>query len=183
MKKVIKPGKKPQAEYRDWSPIYFNVVDSFIKVIDGKVYGFRISHIGSTSIEGCGGKGVIDLLCEYEVGCFERTIDVLLDIGFNYQGPEFAHPWPKHRPMLLGNYRFREVDYLIYVHVVEMNKDEVRRFKDFQRILRGNKEKVLIYNKCKMEIIESGVVDTDEYARGKSKLIRELMGELHIVKS
>jgi GrpB-like predicted nucleotidyltransferase (UPF0157 family) len=180
--RIIKPATKPRADYHEWDPVYPLVVDSFLHAIKNKVVKYEISHIGSTSIEGCGGKGVIDLLCEYDIGCLNEAIEVLLEIGFNHQGSDFANPWPMHRPMLLGNYVFNGMDYLIYVHVVERNKDEGRRFRDFQRVLKGNVEKVKLYNQCKREIIASGVTDTDEYAKKKSEIMRDLLGELHHVK-
>jgi GrpB-like predicted nucleotidyltransferase (UPF0157 family) len=180
--KVIKPATKPNADYHDWDPIYPVVVESFLKEIDLNSVPFEVSHIGSTSIVGCGGKGVIDLLCEYESGSLDVSVNFLLMIGFNHQGKEFTRPWPKHRPMLLGTYNYNGIDYLLYIHVVEKNKDEVRRFKDFQRILREDPEKVKKYNECKMEIIRQGIRDTDEYAKQKSALMRDLMGDLHVVK-
>src|SRR5688572_326039 len=103
---IFEGASKPSAEYHDWDPRYLEVGLSLIGDMGPWPTGVGIEHVGSTAIQGCGGKGVIDLLATYPDGAREETKGWLLSLGLSRQGPEFSRPWPESRPMYLGSYRY-----------------------------------------------------------------------------
>ena len=48
--------------------------------------GLRVEHIGSTSVPGCAGKGIIDLMVLYPVGGLEHARQVLDSLGVSNAG-------------------------------------------------------------------------------------------------
>lgn len=172
---VIEPANKPKAEYREWDPRYPQVVDALLRDLRPLPAYLEIEHIGSTAIQGCGGKGVIDLLGLYSEGRLVETKAYLLGIGFGRQGPEFARPWPEERPMYLGNYRWANEPFLIYLHVVCHNSPEIARFRLFLDRLRQNPDLVGEYSAQKHAIIAEGVDDTDEYRIRKRRIIHKIL--------
>ena len=69
---IFEGASKPRAEYHDWDPRYLEVVLSLIGEMGPLPTGVAIEHVGSTAIQGCGGKGVIDLLATYPDGAEKR---------------------------------------------------------------------------------------------------------------
>jgi GrpB-like predicted nucleotidyltransferase (UPF0157 family) len=70
-------------------------------------------------------------------------------------------------------------DWLIYVHVVHVSSDEVRRFRSFRKLLTDNPELVAQYCMLKRDIVASGITDTDDYAVQKRAFFRAALGAEH----
>src|SRR5262245_2917752 len=88
------------AEFRAYNPEAGEVASKVVGVIQNIEPALRVEHIGSTSVPGCGGKGIIDLAVLYPEGLLARARSVLDEMGFQKQGgPE---PFPEERPMRLG---------------------------------------------------------------------------------
>jgi GrpB-like predicted nucleotidyltransferase (UPF0157 family) len=176
---LFKPARKPVAEYRDWDPRYPNLVRSLVSQFGELRTDVTIEHVGSTAISGCGGKGVVDLLALYEDGGLTDAKDWLLSLGLSRQGAEFSRPWSESRPMYLGWYQYDREDWLIYVHVVHVSSDEVRRFRSFRKVFTDNPELVAQYCMLKRKIVASGIRNTDEYAVQKRAFVRAALGAEH----
>src|SRR5262249_26734013 len=59
-----------------------------------------VEHIGSTSVPGCAGKGVVDLMLLYPEGELETARSLLDALGFQQQTGR--DPFPETRPMRIG---------------------------------------------------------------------------------
>ena len=182
MQPLLHPASKPSAEYHEWDPRYPKVVHSLLSALSPLPQFLTVEHIGSTSVPGCGGKRIIDLLALYEDGFLNVARTFLLSVGFGRQGPEFSRAWPEERPMYLGLYHWNDEPFLIYVHVVHHASDEVRRFRTFKERLMQHPELVKKYCACKRQIITAGATDTDDYAVRKRSFIHQALGLEHLLK-
>jgi GrpB-like predicted nucleotidyltransferase (UPF0157 family) len=172
---LIHNASKPIAEYREGDPRYPDVVRSLVSALESLPPFLAIEHVGSTAIAGCGGKGVIDLLALYPGGSLSEAKAFLLAVGFRRQGPEFSRPWPEDRPMYLGSYHWLDEPFLIYVHVVDRESNEVCRFRMFKERLLQDPSLLREYCACKRQILAEGITDTDDYAVRKWPFIRKVL--------
>src|SRR5882762_7738322 len=89
------------AEFRAYGPEAAEVarlVGDAIRKVEPQL---QVEHVGSTSVPGCGGKGIIDLAVLYPEELLARARAVLDGLGFQKQGgPE---PFPESRPMRVGS--------------------------------------------------------------------------------
>lgn len=130
-------------------------------------------HVGSTSVPGCGGKGVIDLAVLYPPEGLARARDVVDRLGFQRQpGPE---PFPESRPMRVGAYQFAGRVYFVHAHVLEMGCSEHSELLAFRESLRSSPARRKAYESNKRSILSSGVTDSAEYARIKGAFVREVL--------
>src|SRR5437899_3256428 len=96
---ILKYSLSP-AEFVAYDPEVAEVAGLLRGAIQSGEARVRVEHIGSTSVPGCGGKGIVDLAVLYPEGLLARARDVLDGLGFQKQdGPE---PFPESRPMRVG---------------------------------------------------------------------------------
>ena len=176
---IFQAASKPNAEYHDWDPRYPEVVKSLLTEVAPFPPGVALEHVGSTAIQGCGGKGIIDLLALYPDGSLDETKRWLLSLGLNRQGPEFSRPWPETRPMYLGSVPYLGRAFVTYIHVVRKTADEVRRFRVFRDLLCGKPDLVAEYCALKRQILSIGVTDTDDYKVMKRPFMHKALGADH----
>jgi GrpB-like predicted nucleotidyltransferase (UPF0157 family) len=87
-------------EFRDYDPDSAEVARLLRDAIHSADSQLQVDHVGSTSVPGCGGKGVIDLAVLYPKGHLAPARAMLDRLGFQKQsGPE---AFPEDRPMRLG---------------------------------------------------------------------------------
>ena len=97
---MILSYQNADAECREWDPAAFEVAGRLALDINAQAPSLTIEHIGSTSIPGCAGKGVIDLLVLYPPGQLEFARKTLDALGFQRQTG--CDPFPEGRPMRVG---------------------------------------------------------------------------------
>lgn len=132
-----------------------------------------IEHIGSTAVEGCDGKGVIDLMALYENGFLERTKDIIEKTGFQKQ--PHKEPFPEDRPLRVGSVDFKGQVYQIHIHIIKKDDDEAISTLKFRDILRSNKQVRDKYIECKKRILNSGVTDSLQYCKLKEKFVEQVI--------
>ena len=91
-----------------------------------------VEHIGSTSVPGCAGKGIIDLMVLYPDGDLEAVKDALKRLGFQPQ--TVGHLMPESRPMRVGAVRYQGRIYRLHVHVIAASSPEVQALRAFRGI-------------------------------------------------
>jgi GrpB-like predicted nucleotidyltransferase (UPF0157 family) len=124
--------------------------------------GVTVEHIGSTSVPGCAGKGVIDLQVLYSPGELAAARAALDALGFQrQQGPD---PWPEERPMRVGSIEQAGALFLIHAHVICVVDPEVEANRSFRDRLRADSAMVAAYVARKRAIIDGGVSDATEYS-------------------
>ncbi len=145
-------------------------------LIVGRLPFVEVEHIGSSSVLGCDGKGVIDLQLVYPRGRLEVVKAALDTLGFQRQ--RTRNPFPEDRPMRTGAYRHRKRRYLVHVHVLDSTSSEVDRDRLFRDRLRVDGALRDRYVALKREIIESGVSDSVDYADAKGTFILAALREM-----
>jgi GrpB-like predicted nucleotidyltransferase (UPF0157 family) len=137
---------------------------------DGSLH---VEHIGSTSVPGCWGKGIIDLLVQYHPGCLETARDSLDRIGFQRQTGVEA--FPESRPMRVASVKYFGRIYRIHAHVVARDSNEARDLVQFRDLLRDNVCLRRAYEAEKRAILARGVVKGTEYSNAKRDFIRRAL--------
>jgi len=133
----------------------------------------HVEHIGSTSVPGCWGKGIIDLLVQYKPGGLETARDLLDRIGFQRQAGGAA--FPESRPMRVASVEYFGRLYRIHAHVVARDSNEARDLVRFRNLLRDNVCLRRAYEAEKRAILARGAVEGTEYSNAKRDFIRRAL--------
>jgi GrpB-like predicted nucleotidyltransferase (UPF0157 family) len=143
------------------------------QAIQGREPRVTVEHVGSTSIPGCSGKGVIDLAVTYAEGNLEHAKAALDALGFQKQiGRE---PFPESRPMRIANIAALGGNFSIHAHVVLQSSRDHLDLTEFRDALRRDPSLVAAYEKAKLEILAGGVTDSLAYCNLKSKFVEETL--------
>lgn len=70
---------------KDYNPLAPIVAKHLAQIILSSLPDIQIMHIGSTAVEGCSGKGIIDLMVLYSNGGLENVKTKLDELGFQKQ--------------------------------------------------------------------------------------------------
>ena len=133
----------------------------------------HVEHIGSTSVPGCWGKGIIDLLVQYDPGCLEAARDSLDRIGFQRQAG--VEVFPESRPMRVASVQYFGRVYRIHAHVVARGSNEARDLVRFRDLLREDISLRRAYEAEKRAILARGAVKGAEYSNAKRDFIRRAL--------
>jgi GrpB-like predicted nucleotidyltransferase (UPF0157 family) len=99
--------------------------------------GIPAEHVGSSSVAGLAGKGIIDLLLPADPADIPAVTQALLELGFQHQLPAV---FPASRPMLWGALCHGPTDYRVHVHVVPASSPEVTAMRGFRDALRADEQ-------------------------------------------
>src|SRR5262245_2773902 len=151
------------AEFRASEPAFKEIARLFRDAIQHAEPRLQVEHIGSTSVPGCGGKGIIDLAVLYPEGLLARAKTVVDELGFQKQGgPE---PFPEERPMRVGRVEHNGRLYGIHAHVVALASEEHGELIWFREALIGNATLRQRYEERKRRILATGIHDPIEYCK------------------
>jgi GrpB-like predicted nucleotidyltransferase (UPF0157 family) len=171
---VIGPYELRPATCRDYDSRAATVAERVAECIASRLPGIRVEHIGSTSVPGCAGKGVVDLMIPVAAGEMDAAKKVLADLGFQPQ--PHRDPFPEDRPMRLGSVLHDGETFLLHVHVIPADSPEVDELRFFWACLRADPELRKVYVAKKREIIAGGATDSLDYCSEKRKFIKEVLG-------
>ncbi|MEW6160179.1 MAG: GrpB family protein [Verrucomicrobiota bacterium] len=156
-------------------PRIVRVLSAMICQVEPKL---QVEHIGSTSIDGCGGKGIIDLAVLYPAGLLSRARETLDALGFQRQGgPE---PFPEERPMRVGAIAHAGGFFRIHAHVIALHSSEHQELVWFRDTLRSNAKLRQDYEDFKKRILASGICEPIAYCKAKGRFIEELLKDFRI---
>jgi len=163
------------AEFRAYDPQVVEVARFLGSAIQGVEPLLRVEHVGSTSVPGCGGKGIIDLMVLYPEGLLARARTVLDDSGFQKQsGREL---FPESRPMRVGRVEHAGRSFQIHAHVIALGSDEHRELICFREALRASSELRHRYEERKRAILAMGIEDSIDYCKAKGSFITDVLKE------
>ena len=118
----ILPYSPTRAEFRAYDPDVREVARLIRGAIQSVEPRLQVEHVGSTSVPGCGGKGIIDLAILYPEELLTSAKAVLDGLGFQRQGgPE---PFPENRPMRVGCVEYRGRPFRVHAHVIALGSKE-----------------------------------------------------------
>ena len=166
--------QKLPAAVRPWDPRAVEAARRLRELIESKLPELAVEHIGSTSIPGCAGKGVVDLQVLYPAGALAAARDVLDSLGFQRQ--QSRDPWPEERPMRVGSIEQAGAIFQIHAHVICADDPEVDANRRFRDRLRADPALVEAYVAKKRAIVEGGVTDSTDYSYAKGDFIRDALG-------
>jgi GrpB-like predicted nucleotidyltransferase (UPF0157 family) len=174
LKPVIGPYACREAEYRKYDPHAAVVARHIIDIISTHLPDVYAEHVGSTSVPGCGGKGIVDLLIPVRDGEMDTVKELLDRLGFQRQtGPD---PFPEDRPMRVGSWTDHGEIFLLHVHVIPASSPEVESMRFFRACLRADTDLMKAYVAQKKKIIASGVRDSLEYCNAKGEFLKAVLG-------
>ncbi len=159
MKKLIFP-------YYQKFPIIFKIEKD---KISKKIKNIEIHHVGSTSIPGLGGKGIIDIMIGIkswkELG---NVVKGLKTMGFKH-----IHPKERGRVFLskIGPTKLGD----IHLHIVIIGGKPYKELLVFRDYLRKNKKEVKKFFKLKQEWSGKTKEDRKEYGKLKEKYVKKIL--------
>lgn len=118
---VVGPYAIRPTACRDYDPRAVVVARHIAALVSNhQVYA---EHVGSTSVPGCAGKGIIDLMIPVPDGEMNKVKKLLDQLGFQHQTGQ--DPFPEDRPMRVGAWEYDGETFLLHVHVIPDNSPEV----------------------------------------------------------
>jgi GrpB-like predicted nucleotidyltransferase (UPF0157 family) len=177
----IGPYERRTVTVRPWDARVVDVAVAVSAIVRARRPELRIEHIGSTSVPGLAGKGIVDLGTEAPPDQIPGITEALYELGFGPQpGPD---PWPPTRPMLVGSYRQDGREYRIHLHVHPIGGDLAQdvRFRD---ALRADPELARGYAEVKQRLVdaEDAPLDPVFYQDAKGSWIVDAYDRLGIAR-
>jgi GrpB-like predicted nucleotidyltransferase (UPF0157 family) len=169
IERVIGPYRHRPAACEEYDPRSAEVARRVAALIEPRLPGAVVEHFGSTSVPGCAGKGVVDLMLLYPEGGLAAARDVLDAMGFQRQGTR--DPFPEDRPMRTGSLVHEGTTFDLHVHVLAASSPEVKELRSFRDRLRADPALAAAYVASKKAIITSGCTDTVDYCYRKGEFI------------
>jgi nicotinamidase-related amidase/GrpB-like predicted nucleotidyltransferase (UPF0157 family) len=139
--------------------------------------GFDSEHVGSTSVAGCPGKGILDLLIPFAEGALPAVNERLFALGFQPQSG--LEPFPETRPLRIGAFAHGGRLWRIHAHVIAASSPEVAELRYFRDLLRKDADARESYIGIKRQILDSGVRDPYAYTRQKAEFIQTRLAIFH----
>ena len=161
----IGPYQSLPAACFDYDPRAPLVARQVATLITAVVAALAVEHFGGTSIPGCAGKGVIDLMVLYPSGQLDAAQRVLAALGFQPQGGR--DPFPEDRPMRVGSIAYDGATFRLHAHVLAADAPEVEELRRFRDRLRADPRLVAAYVARKRAILRDGIDDAIDYCNAK----------------
>jgi GrpB-like predicted nucleotidyltransferase (UPF0157 family) len=171
---IIGPYPSHSAACRDYDARAVVVAGRIADCISSHLPKIRVEHVGSTSVPGCAGKGIVDLMIAVHDGEMAAVKEALAGLGFQHQTN--CDPFPEDRPMRVGSVVHDGETFLLHVHVIPADSPEIEEMRFFRACLRADPELLNAYVARKREIIAGGVTDSLEYCKIKGKFIQQVLG-------
>jgi GrpB-like predicted nucleotidyltransferase (UPF0157 family) len=158
----------------EYNPRAADVARSVATTLREHLPSARAEHVGSTSVPGCAGKGIVDLMIAVADDQMPAVNELLDRLGFQPQPGDDPHP--ETRPMRVGAFVHGGETFLLHIHVIPASSPEVDEMRFFRACLRADEELLHAYVARKREIVASGVADSQEYCRLKAEFIKQVLG-------
>jgi dephospho-CoA kinase len=172
--------ERRQAAVRPWDPRALDVAARVIAIIGSVRPDLQVEHIGSTSVPGLPGKGIVDLGTEADPAEIPAITTAMYSLGFGPQpGPA---PWPATRPMHVGSVIEGGVEYRIHFHVHPRGTGDLAKDLRFRDALRADPALVEGYARIKQGIVDraGGPLDGTIYQSEKGGWILDVYDRLGI---
>ena len=173
IERIIGSYEDRQVVCQNYDPRAPEVAKRVAAVIRSHLPAVSVEHIGSTSVPGCAGKGIVDLMLLYPEGQVEAARDVLDGLGFQRQITR--DPFPEDRPMRTGSVVHDGTTFQLHVHVIAACSPEAAELRRFRDRLRADSNLVVSYVAAKKAILASGVTDSVDYCICKGKFVEEAL--------
>jgi GrpB-like predicted nucleotidyltransferase (UPF0157 family)/mannose-6-phosphate isomerase-like protein (cupin superfamily) len=174
---AIGPYEHRPAACHEHDPRSAGVAGEVAALIERHLPGAAVEHVGSTSIPGCAGKGVVDLMLVYQDGQLAAARDLLDALGFQRQTGR--DPFPEDRPMRVGSLVHDGVAFNLHVHVIAASSPEVRQLRGFRDRLRADPAMTAAYVAAKRAILADGCTDPIDYCYRKGEFVTQTVRQIN----
>jgi GrpB-like predicted nucleotidyltransferase (UPF0157 family)/mannose-6-phosphate isomerase-like protein (cupin superfamily) len=174
---IIGPYEDRPAACHEYDPRAAEVARRVAALIEPHLAGAVVEHVGSTSVPGCAGKGVVDLMLVYPDGQLAAARDLLDALGFQRQATR--DPFPEERPMRTGSLTHNGTAFNLHVHVIAASSPEVQVLRSFRDRLRHDPALVAAYVAAKKAIPADGCTDPIDYCYRKGEFITEALRQIN----
>jgi GrpB-like predicted nucleotidyltransferase (UPF0157 family) len=144
-----------------------------MRLLRSALPGIEIEHVGSTSVPGCAGKGILDLMLLIPDGHLGEVCAIVDGMGFQRQSGGKRHP--DSRPMREGSVTFDGTVFLLHVHLIPESSAEVDRLRKFRDRLAANPDLIAQYVEQKRRLIDARISDRSTYTLGKKAFIESVL--------
>jgi GrpB-like predicted nucleotidyltransferase (UPF0157 family) len=174
MEPIIGPYPRPSlATYGEYDPRAPAVAARLAALIRERLPAAHVEHVGSTSIPGCAGKGVIDLMLPYDgQHALDAINSALYALGF--QDQRNPNRFPESRPMRLGTLAYDGDTFLVHIHVIPADSDTIAEQRAFRDRLRSDPALMQAYMAQKRAIIAAEITGFD-YTVTKGSFIQAVL--------
>ncbi len=169
---VIEPYCEPPLACRDFDPRAPDIARQICGLILRHLPSIRAEHVGSTSVPGCGGREIIDLLVSGSEADLETSGQLLAQLGFR-QGGEAL--FPRHPPAYRGTWMHNGEPFAVHVHVLPAGANEIDSMRFLRSCLRSDAELMKAFVKQKKAILKGGA-DPAAYQQQKGEFLKMVLG-------
>ena len=158
--------------YSKKSPALYKKEEKNIKGTFQDLGDYKIYHIGSTSVRGLGGKGIIDIMIA--IKDWARKADYikrLKRIGFKH-----IHPEEKGRFFLSRIRKTKKGD--THIHLVKSGSSELKQHLKFRNLLRRNKKEAKKYWQIKTTLHKKTKGERKDFGKLKERYIKKVLRKL-----
>ena len=179
--RIIGPYEDRPAACLDYDPRAVEVAGRVATIVQSVLPGVVVKHIGSSSVPGCAGKGIVDLMLLYSDGKLAEARTALDALGFQKQTTR--DPFPEDRPMRTGSVVVDGTTFMLHVHVIAASAPEAQVLRRFRDRLRADPGLVASYVAAKRAILADGITDSVDYSIRKSEFVERALRESSAEKS
>jgi GrpB-like predicted nucleotidyltransferase (UPF0157 family) len=169
----ILPYTRQPVEFQGYDPRAPEAAQYVIDLIQAQIPSVTVEHIGSTSVPGCAGRGVIDLMILYDKGPVEPILTQLDVLGFQWVQRDNNLPdeWPKG----MGAVQFQGHLFRLHIHVQPSDNPSVAEKRAFRDRLRSEPKLMAEYMAHKQALISQGTIDPIEYTSAKADFVQRAL--------
>ena len=166
--------ERRDVDIKEWNPTALEVFAFVRDSLATMLPGHDVEHIGSTSVPGLRGKGIIDVMVLAKDDADTAHIATQLEA----LGLQHARGSKPSRPFLLAGVEHDGCTSEVHVHVVRAGSDEATAQRGFALALRDDALLRDEYASLKQDIVASGTVDPMEYSIKKSDWVLATLDHL-----
>jgi GrpB-like predicted nucleotidyltransferase (UPF0157 family) len=165
--------------FEPYNPLYIDLYmkeEKYLRSLDLK--NAHIYHIGSTSISGVGGKGVIDILITVATSILDQSSQVLIKAGYEFRESGGEKTRLFHQKEIKGR-RY-------HIHLSPYNTKSAIEAVAFRDYLRNDKNLAAKYSEIKKQASQLALKQIDKdlmkktYAEAKAPVIEEILKKVRI---
>jgi GrpB-like predicted nucleotidyltransferase (UPF0157 family) len=156
--------------YDGKAPLIFEHIRQFIRNV--VPYPLEVEHVGSTSVAGLGGKGIIDILIVTNRENITKIVEMLESKGYEHNAQADTIP---EKLFVSGPYKYSERELHIHIHTTFFGSKEHREKLLFRDFLRRHPKEAETYFKLKKQASREAGSDGTKYTELKKSYINEVL--------
>ncbi|MFA6271600.1 MAG: GrpB family protein [Patescibacteria group bacterium] len=131
----------------------------------------QIEHVGSTAVNGLGGKGIVDIVVGVKKNHMDKTKSKLENAGYEYRAVASVPGRIFFRKDYVRKNKIRRV----HIHLVNIEAQEWQQIIVFRNYLINNPEAVKEYAALKKQAVKTANGDGKLYRKLKNKFIKKVI--------